>query len=66
MNVKWFLTPAEPRVHYAFFVGVTTFLGMLVATPVWRDNTLVSILALAVVLVAAMVLVKLAMTRGVR
>lgn len=63
MNIKWFLTPAEPRVHYAFFVGVMTFLGMLIAMPVWRGNTLVSIVTLAVVLVAAMALVKLVMAR---
>ena len=66
MNIKWFLTPAEPRVHYAFFVGVCTFAGMLVAMPVWRGNTLVSIVSLAVVLVAAAVLVKLVMTRRAR
>ena len=66
MDWKRFLTPAEPRVHYAFFVGMATFLGMLVLVPVWRDNALVSVAALAVVLVAAMALVKVFMTRGVR
>ena len=66
MNAKWLLTPTEPRVHYAFFVGVCTFLGMLVSMPIWRGSAVVSVVTLAVVVVAAMALVKFAMTRGIR
>ena len=64
MDIRWLLTPAEPRVHYAFFVGVASFLGMLVAMPVWRGDALVSLVTLAVVLVAAMAVVKLVMSRS--
>ncbi len=64
MDIKWLLTPAEPRVHYAFFVGVCTFLGMLVLMPLWRGSVLISVAMLVVVFLLAGVLVKFFMTRS--
>ena len=64
MDIKWFLTPAEPRAHYGFFVGVAMFLGMMVLMPVWRGNSVLSVALAGVVAAVASIVVKFFMTRS--